>query len=771
MEDEEIDTHICLVCHTTVIGLDNYVRHKKKECRGRKTQPCVNHAARHEESNITKEIATVALSPMKEENVSSRKEEEPSIPVSGTPMSPSTSRTIDSNMIIYDGGSPKDISITDFLSSLELQSIGRGPEQPKADKDNQTTDKSPNTEERLDDHKSLRIANILSDLAFSDDDEDNEDDLPNIDTENLMSLVEDDDQHPPRSHTGGKWRPGTAPPLGGKWKPSSKLLAMSKHRHNQNKQSAGKRMPGVSIGKRMPGEAPDTEPKIQDQYIDQNGGDQMDNDPDTEKDEGTDSTHGDSIKLSCQLCNRNFKREGGLTRHLLTNYHIKRAKTNSDTSAPAPAGKPNEPDLSTQCHTVVLECPTCDKKFNSKYNFGRHLVSSYHQKRSGKDTRQFLLNESLQTLLLRQNPYQCRVCNFYCFEYHVFVDHMEQNSHKQRVTQLIGPLLCQLCKYFTRNSDKMLEHFVEKPHTVRKGERPCIIKEKRHLIKCPQCDLEMHSATALKRHLKFVHSSKNRKIIRSEKGIRVRPTCSQCNLRCASASALGLHVRRIHDKEKKHNCDICHRSFSDRHTLGFQNQSGYHYRRAAEAAGVSLREFLENAKNDESLRISATSVLNDMVKKKQKKKNDGGSEDFNCKTCGMTFSSVQNLKLHIKSQRHKKMMQTAENGNVVQCPTCNQKFDSPNSYVSHEMKEHINIVSTEDGKSVKHTGIDEKYMDFVRDMEKSKKTMVQCPECSKQIRSGNIYVHLRNHSNSKPFNCKLCNLKFSDHNLLKHHVV
>ena len=769
MEDE--DTHICLVCHTTVMGLDNYVRHKKKECTGRKAQPCVSHAARHEESGATKEVTTVELSPLKEENMSSRKEEKPSIPVSSTSMSPGTSRTIDSNMIMYDGGSPKDISITDFLSSLELQSIGRVAEQPKADKDNPTTDKSPNIEERLDDHKSLRIANILSDLAFSDDDEDNEDDLPNIDTEKLMSLVEDDDHHPPRSHTGGKWRPGTAPPPGGKWKPSGKLLAMSKNRHNQNKESSGKRMPGVSIGKRMSGEAPDTEPKIRDQYIDLNDSDDLDNDLDTEKHEGTDTTHDNSMKLSCQLCKRNFKREGGLTRHLLTSYHIKRAKTGSDTPAPVPADKPNKLDSSTQRNTVVLECPTCDKKFNSKYNFGRHLVSSYHQKRSGKDTRQLLLNESLQTLLLRQNPYQCRVCNFYCFEYHVFVDHMEQNSHKQRVTQLIGPLLCNLCRFITRNNDEMLEHFVEKPHTVRKGERPCIIKEKRHLIKCPECDLEMHSATALKRHLKFVHSGKNRKIIRSVKGIRVRPTCPHCDLRCASASALDLHVSRIHDKEKKHNCNICHRSFSDRYTFEFHKRSRYHYRRAAEAGGISFREFLENAKNDGSLRNSATAVLNDVVKKKQKRKNDTVSEDFNCKTCGMIFSSVQNLKLHIKSQRHRKMMQTAESGNIVECPTCGQKFDSPSSYVSHEMKEHINIVSTDDGKSVKHTGIDERYMDFVRDMEKSKKTMVKCPECSKQIRSCNIYVHLRNHSNSKPFNCKLCNFKFSDHNLLKHHVV
>ena len=755
MEDDVLDTHICLVCHTTIIGLDNYVRHKKKECGGRKTQSLHDSSAKDEQSNAVTTAETAVLSPSKDPTFTSSASVVDSIPVSSTVMSPSTSRTIESNMLMYGDASPKDISITDFLSSLELQSRGRTIEPAKPDKESHTEEKSPAPEDRLDDHKSLRIASILNDLAFSDDDDDNEDDLPNIDTENLMSLVEDDDHHhPPRSHTGGKWRPGTAPPSGGKWKPSSKLLAMSKHRQSQHKTSLGKRMPGETVDKK------DNRCMERDDF--------EKSDKDAEIDTGeVPAKNEDRAEYSCQMCNRTYKTEIGFNRHLLTNYHVKRAQKNTKETPP----KITKPDAPVTEKTMSMECPTCDKQFNSKYNFARHLVSLYHRRRSGKDNRQFLLNESMQTLLLRQNPYQCRVCNFYCIEQGVFLEHLADKGHKHKVTYLLGPLLCQLCKYYTRKSEQMIDHFKEISHNVRRGDRPCIIKEKRHQIKCPQCDLVVHSASALKRHLNFAHSGKGKRIIRSEKGVRVTPACPYCNLQCASTSALALHVRRIHIREKKHKCDTCHRAFSDKYTLTLHNQSKYHYRRAAEAAGVSLTEFLEDAKNDDSQRTSAAAALNDITKKRQKRKSESTNEDFNCKTCGMTFSSMHNLKIHIKSRRHKRMMETVESGNVVQCPTCSQKFDSPSSYVTHEMKAHINIANTKDGKPVKHTGIDDKFMDFVRDMEKSKRTVVQCPECNKKITRANIYVHLRKHTNSKPFTCKLCNLKFSDHVLLKHHVV
>ncbi len=754
MDDEDEDTHICLVCHATIVGLENYVTHKKKECTGRKAHPPVTQpsAGRTPQARGTATSAATPLSPSKELAVTT------SGSIAGALTSPNTSRAIESGLLMYDEISTK--GFTEFLSSLELQY--RAPEQTKPTKEQTGSSNAlPQTEDRLDDHKSLPIASILNDLEFSDDEDEN-DDLSNIDADNLMALVDDeDDKHPPRGHTGGKWRPGAGPPPGGKWKPSGKLFTVSKHRQTQERNSIGKQMPGDSPGTGRVEKKVALEGRKTD-FATNDGGQPEGEETVTRQESQTPST------FSCDVCNRTFKMEVGLSRHLSTSFHKKRVKGLQLQQESDRRGS-LVPDVMGEENTT-LECPTCDKRFNSKYNFARHLVSMYHQRRSGKDARQFLLNESMQTLLLRQNPYQCRVCNFYCIEYDVFLRHLRQKSHCDKVSLLIGPLSCQTCKFFTRDSQEMLNHFSKKEHAVRKGDRPCKVKEKRHRVKCPQCNLLVHSAAALKRHLQLTHSGRQR-IVRSEKGVRVRPVCSYCKLQCQSPSALTLHIKRIHAKERMHECKVCDRSYSDKHTLSLHKQSRYHHRKAAEAAGISLTEFLDSAQNDKDQQASATAVLNALNRKKRRSFGDATGEDFSCKTCGITFSSVHTLKVHTKSRRHMRMMEMSESGTVLQCATCSQKFDSTNSYINHELKTHIDIGNTEDGKPVKYTGIDEKHMEFLRDMQRTRKTSVQCPECNKRVSSSSIYVHLRNHSNSKPFSCNLCDDRFSDHLLLKHHVV
>ncbi len=746
MEEDTTDTHLCLVCHCTVIGLDNYVKHKKKECVGRKNQPVVTSAVQ-EVAGCVATAVQAGSSPSKELAVSSATDTSNSALAS-----PNTTHAIESTILMYHDTSPQDISITDFLSSLELQSRDPAPEQSKPNKDDSA--EASNKGNSLD-HKSLPITSILNDLEFSDD---NEDDLPNIDTDNLMDLVDDDDHHPPRSHTGGKWRP--APPSGGKWKPSGKLLAMSKHRRSQQKQS--------SVGKRM----------YEDTTSKEEAMDQVEEEGTEDNNDQCDKPLTATETFSCFDCKRTYTRESGLTRHLLTNYHRRRAqasarenKARAESESEITSGTETEmTSPKWEEESAILECRTCDKEFNSKYNFARHLATDYHRRRSASDSGEFFQNESVQALLQRQKPYQCRICNFFCVDQDVFQEHLKHRNHKEALCLLVGPALCQPCNFSTRNSEEMVEHFTANCRAYKNGERFCIVREKRHQIKCQHCGLLVHSAAALKRHIQLSHLTPVKKVLRSENGVRVRPECPYCDLKCASQSALTLHIQRIHFREKKHKCEVCEKAFGDEHSLAFHKQTKYHYRRLAEASGLSLSDYLERARDENRLDASASLVLNSIHKKAQHQ-SECGEHEFNCKMCGLTFSSVQNLKTHIKSGRHKKMMETTESGTqIYECTDCGQKFDSPNSYVNHEMKVHTNIAKTEDGRPVRHVGIDEKYMEFLRNTERSKSAYAECPECGKTVSSNNMSAHLRRHSNTKPFTCQFCDSSFLDQTILKHHI-
>ncbi len=770
MEESDLDTHICLVCHVTIIGLEQYVKHKKQECPGKKSKDPISHSThskspksdfdskflgiqQHSDTPITSSQAETSQQlSMSSPTLSS------SIPVShvttcNSNMSPSN-RAIDNNIMICGEASPKDISITDFLSSLELQSRGP-PEAIKASKGghpNPTPDygKSPEAEDRLDDHKSLRIASILNDLAFSDGDEDEEDELPNIDADNLMALVEDD-EHPPRSHTGGKWRPGAAPPAGGKWKPSSKLLAMSKHRQSAGKSGTGKKMPTDESGKKPVESQPhDGKNKARNKTENANG----------QKANATSKT------ICCECCERNFQTVTSYDRHVLSRYHKRRETKPCEHSDQSRAiaidsenndeNKRNEENKSNE--DGILECPVCDKHYNSKYNFARHLVSTYHQKRAGKDTRQFLLNESMQMILLKQSPYQCRICHFYCIEEKSFSEHVKNPLHQHKMRLLVGPALCVQCKFNSYDCDDIAKHFKNVQHVFKKGYRPYILKEKRHLIKCQQCDLLFHSAASLQRHTKFSHKKSKHDQIKRERGQHQKPRCPYCQLQCASLSALHLHVRRMHIKEKKFRCNVCQRSFADSYTLNLHEQTKYHYKRVETAAALG------EAPNHPMTGPTTEQAILAPVKDKDKK--------MYCSTCGLYFSSLGALKAHIKNaQKHQRMIIAMEQGSVVQCTECDEKFDSKNAMNDHYLDNHSKFSSNiKNIVGQKDAGIDAKHLGFLKSIEKARNKVVTCPECNKRVGRHNIYVHLRQHSKTKPFGCSMCEECFADPKVLKQHI-
>ena len=264
------DMHMCLVCQTTVVGLVNYVNHKKYECSGRKTaasNPICTTLTSDSSSVFSGGNATSAIpnsefsvpatnnfnqnylmpqhnakvsssfpdlsnsmdkhnalqSPPSSSAVDSLRNNNISVDIqdsfpnlASVGFSPGTSRGVDPNMVM--NTRPDSDRPEDFFSSLALQSKSNTKDSMANHQNsvhnlfrNITFDKDGGTENEL------PIANILNSINFSDDDLDFDEDF-------LEEAFSDDseDDVPSSNYTRGKWKPGQGPvrSSGGKWGPS-----------------------------------------------------------------------------------------------------------------------------------------------------------------------------------------------------------------------------------------------------------------------------------------------------------------------------------------------------------------------------------------------------------------------------------------------------------------------------------------------------------------------------------------------------------------------
>ena len=222
-----LDTHICLNCHATLIGLDNYVTHKKVDCPARKTF----------------KLASTTLSPS---GINVDVSCDANVLPTGM-LSPSVSAAVDPNMILSGSAVNSSIpasNVSNFFSSLELQSrpVDQARSTLDGAKDVDSYDNVNVSEQMaaskasclynddiLDHQKALKIASILNDLEFSTDSEG----LNPSDADDLLDFSDGDsdsrwrgvgkvDAFTKPKMAGGKWRPGMAASTGGKWRPGER---------------------------------------------------------------------------------------------------------------------------------------------------------------------------------------------------------------------------------------------------------------------------------------------------------------------------------------------------------------------------------------------------------------------------------------------------------------------------------------------------------------------------------------------------------------------
>ena len=150
-----------------------------------------------------------------------------------------------------------------------------------------------------------------------------------------------------------------------------------------------------------------------------------------------------------------------------------------------------------------------------------------------------------------------------------------------------------------------------------------------------------------------------------------------------------------------------------------------------------------------------------------------------CELCDTVFLSEKALKLHVLSKDHQANIELSGKTSTIadkyfQCDVCKKKFTDEKYCKFHTAYQHFHC--TTEQEVYKQSGYKsvtrEKFAGFLKMVENvDYKEALQCPECGTVIKKSNLMVHLRNHTDERPFLCKICPNTFKSNYTLRKHLL
>lgn len=683
MLEEELDedAHFCIKCQTTIVGLDNYVLHRKSNCMDKGSNRDIIHT---EHSYQTFDFSESAKDDEKSfhfnydidgddhHDVVDSSADVITMDHSNDKSDPSKSL---SKSYDYDYGLG-----ADFFPYLNLQSSSKTKRTQQSCSDTNSIEHSS----KLDSHTKMGLRKSATSTVLShhtDPDDDWIDTPSTSGTDKLMNAVraisgtkshaqptsiynygfahdspepsdddddgvEDDDYSiPPRTHTGGKWKPSERSHRtllqnsSSRWYERWDLPEDSHHdsliTHGSNEDfinddcypppghTKGKWVPGTKIIKLDYKADPEPEKMFSEQYW-------------------------------CNSCNRKLSSRSIYERHLKSNLHLKRSQPETEleeATFPLPriedivkkrVCKPsvhvNENVYATRkkrrkkkkskkdadesqfnakmkrkrrCY--YINCGICKTRLRENL-FGKHLISHYHYRRMSKNPDESAINTILRNMhrIVIQSPYQCQPCRFYANTEECFMRHWTSADHLD-VTDGPGRFWCNFCKFECEDNNQMRRHLAEIDHqeVVRAINRsvPIIIR-KRTIIACDKCHEEFQFNIELKKHAEM------------------------CTRSVAAGTASNVY-------QDTHRCFTCGMTFKS--TVAYQrHRSKVHSNRMFFCRPCSL-----TFENDLVARKHRTSAEHKIKVARLAKK---GNLKRKCPVCGEIVADILLLKEHLKTK-------------------------------------------------------------------------------------------------------------------------
>lgn len=601
------DTHLCIKCNSTIDGLESYIRHRKINCTDKTIQ--ITRDIVHED-HAYYEFSVPQPKDDKQFGFSyDMGHHSPS--ASGKEQSSEyKSNSNKSESYDYSLGLGADV----FFSSLELQSSSKQKSVPNKHsstkvRTRKTTAAIIASHEHEDiwintpsdgSDKLLKAVSAISGtkkdsmfglIRFPQDspepnepyDEEEEDD--------------DDDYHaPPRTHTGGKWKPEHAvhqerhrlinsSPQSTQWDDRDHWALNEVQHHNEDYGEDLDLHPSYTKGKWVPGTKivkldyhPDPKP------------DQLFND-----------------QYWCTTCNRKLASRIVYERHLKSNLHLKRSEPENEleeASRPSRHVTDNskrivKPSiyLNEQIYAVreqVKKCvgPStvsatqttglyekmelkkkkgvrkrlryfikCDCQSRlPKYLMGKHLISHYHYRRMKSFD---IILQNIHKIVL-QSPYQCLCCRFYANTEETFLKHWDSKEHVNMAESSHGRFWCSFCKFHCEDNNQMRRHLVNEDHQeviLAINRSVPIVIRKRSIIQCDKCHEDFFYNMQLRQHARQCCGFDALAGSSASDQYQSRYKCDQCNTTLRSRKFLQKHWTKTH-ATKTYFCSLCEMNFS-----------------------------------------------------------------------------------------------------------------------------------------------------------------------------------------------------------------
>lgn len=468
--DELEDTHLCIKCNATIVGLSKYIEHRKANCLSKpggdeaEGAAAAGAAAGGRTASARGEAAATSSSNRNnlEHSYDGFHFTEPEAP----------SSYLRKTAASHGGKSSKSLPLTDayepsyelgadlFFSSLQLQSVSTGGKTsartgervgPVKEEQNwpatATCSADPLLkavrEQEESDFKPLNFVHSpeASDVDEEDDDEADDFEGEEAEDEHEQEQEQEQDHDPdededrrlsppavPATHTGGKWRPEQRPQLHhhshrthlARISPSWDEPLEELHDHPPAEHTHGKWVPG---SKQLEYRENIDLTKLQSS--------------------SSSSSKPDEASYWCNICCRRLKSRANYQQHLHSGYHRRRADAERQLeqanlegdkllllakdsqeqqeeqvqSEPA-SNKDDAPPVPRQRRSNLLRCELCRHSM-PRHLMGKHLISHYHYRRLQQQQtplrRQSALHAILEHMpsIVRQAPFQCLPCRFY----------------------------------------------------------------------------------------------------------------------------------------------------------------------------------------------------------------------------------------------------------------------------------------------------------------------------------------------------------------------
>jgi len=374
----------------------------------------------------------------------------------------------------------------------------------------------------------------------------------------------------------------------------------------------------------------------------------------------------------------------------------------------------------------LMECPSCKAKV-LPHQYGKHLVSHYHYHRSlGQPNNQDVILEHIGQIV-RQSPFQCEPCSFFCNWHEDFVSHIKGHDVDQA-----GIFWCQVCMKIIHSHKLLVQHLKSYNHTelvsVINRSVPVIIKQI-DLIKCDECESTFRFNLGLKKHMRSVHGQSDFELEDQPKYF-----CDYCTYFCFKTSSLKSHQFLVHPNAKlKYDCYVCKKQFTSKETaLAHRN---------------SLNHKMNTSNKEENIEFKKCNFcceeFCDLGDLKEHLETFHIQELPQCHLCGGLFHFHQEIPVHLKMKCNpkSKIVNTECTYKCIHCPFSTSK-DS--LLTLHDMYKH-------------------------QPLENDTSNRKKCPVCAVEVDVKRIKNHLQTHS-SNHYKCSFCSKKFVLETTFKDHM-